>query len=148
MTWKLILLEPIFLNIEGFAGSSNIHHMNLVRFLLCLIESESQEKFHVEAHVQNGSICSPLQQIDFDSDCCSHLKKLKLVDPFPRRTAKIDVLLGGRYYFHLMQGSIVGPVVAETAPYAIDTMFGWVLAGPFHIQHLKVECKKVVNAWL
>ena len=130
MTWELILPEP---------GSSNIHHMNLVRFLLCPIESESQEKFHVEAHVQNGSICSPLQQIDFDSDFCSHLKGLKLADPFPRRTAKIDVLLGGRYYFHLMQGSIIGPDVAETAPYAIDIMFGWVLAGPFHIQRLKAK---------
>ena len=43
-----------FLNIEGFGGSSNIHHMNLVRFLLCPIESESREKLHVEAHVQNG----------------------------------------------------------------------------------------------
>ena len=62
-----------------------------------------------------------------------------MADPFPRRTAKIDVLLGGRYYFHLMQGSIVGPDVAETAPYAIDTMFGWVLAGPFHIQRLKAK---------
>ena len=39
-----------FLNIEGFAGSSNMHHMNLVRFLLCPTESKSQEKFHVEAH--------------------------------------------------------------------------------------------------
>ena len=29
--------------------------------------------------------------------------------------------------------------VAETAPYAIDTMFGWVLAGPFHIQRLKAK---------
>ena len=89
--------------------------MNLVRFLLCPIESESREKLHVKAHVQNGSICSPLHQIDFDSDCCSHLKGLKLADPFPRRTAKIDVPipLGGRYYFHLMWGSIVGLVVAK-----------------------------------
>ena len=47
-----------FLNIEGFGGSSNIQHMNLVRFQLCPIESKSREKFHVKAHVQNGSICS------------------------------------------------------------------------------------------
>ena len=128
-----------FLNIEGFGGSSSIHHMILVRFLLCPIEADSQEKFHIEAHVQSGSICSPLHPVDFDSDYCSHLKGLKLADPFPRRTAKIDVLLGGRYYFQLMQGSIVGPDVAETAPYAIDTMFGWVLAGPFHIQRLETK---------
>ena len=128
-----------FLNIEGFGGSSSIHHMNLVRFLLCPIEADSQEKFHVEAHVQSGSICSPLHPVDFDSDYSSHFKGLKLADPFPRRTAKIDVLLGGRYYFQLMQGSIVGPDVAETAPYAIDTMFGWVLAGPFHIQRLETK---------
>ena len=93
-----------FLSIEDFGGSPSIHHMNLVRFLLCPIESESQEKLHVEAHVQNGSICSPFHQIDFDNDCCSHLKGLKLADPFPRRTSKIDVLLGGRYYFYLWKG--------------------------------------------
>ena len=126
-----------FLNIEGFGGTSNIQRMNLVRFTLRPNKIGSQEKISVEAHVQDGPICSPLQQLDFDFNSCPHLKDLNLADPYPRRTAKIDVLLGGRYYFHIMQGPIVGPEDVETAPFAIDTLFGWVLAGPCHVQSLK-----------
>ena len=79
-----------FLNNESFGGNSNIYYINHERFLLCPTGSKSREKFYVEVHVKNGSICSSLDQIDFDSDCCFHLKGLKSAVPFPKRTAKID----------------------------------------------------------
>ena len=60
----------------------------------------------------------------------SRFHGLELADPVPRESGTVDVLLGGRYYFSLMQGSVVQPDVPETGPFAIETMFGWVLAGP------------------
>ena len=105
--------------------------MDVVKFVLTPVKDNTSEKMHLtEAHVKIGSICSPLDYLDLDLSSTPYLQNLTLADPVPRADAKIDLLLGSRYYFQLLNGKIVCPDETETGPLAVKSPFGWVLAGP------------------
>ena len=129
------------LNIGGFGGTSSTEMMDVVKFTLTPVEGKTREKMHIEAHVKCGSICSPLDPLDFELESVPHLQDLTLADPVPRKHARVDLLLGSRYYFQLLNGRVIGPRVAETGPLAIDSPFGWVLAGPIHKSTLALHRK-------
>ena len=130
------------LNIGGFGGASCTETMEVVKFLLEPIRGDGNERMHIEAHVKSGSICSPLDPLDFEINTFSHLQNLSLADPVPRGEAKIDLLLGSRYYFQLLNGRVVCPHEAETGPLAIESPFGWVLAGAWHSNILQKHANK------
>ena len=118
------------LNIGGFGGTSTIETMDVVKFVLTPVFDNTREKVHIEAHVKSGPICSPLDPLELKLDSVPHLQNLTLADPVPRQEAEIDLLIGSRYYFQLLNGRVIGPRVAETGPLAIESPFGWVFAGP------------------
>ncbi|XP_017875754.1 uncharacterized protein LOC108622406 [Ceratina calcarata] len=53
---------------------------------------------------------------------------LKLADPEPISSRRIDMLLGADIYALILKGGIRR--IDENSPIAQDTMFGWVLSGP------------------
>ena len=125
------------LNVSGFGGISTTESMDVVKFVLTPIKENSQEKMHIEAHVKSGKICSPLDPLDIDINSVPYLQNLTLADQVPRNEVKIDLLLGSRYYFRLLNGRVIGPGEAETGPLAIESPFGWALAGPLHKRTLQ-----------
>ena len=84
----------------------------------------------IKAHVKDGEIYSPLESVPFDVTPFNYLAGLQFADPIPRGESRVDILLGGQYYFDLMSGTVASPKIAGVSPYVIETMFGWVLAGP------------------
>ena len=111
-----------FMNISGFGGNSRSRVMDLVKFILRPSTPGRSDCIEIEAHVQDGVICSPLENIKLNPKQASRFHGLELADPVPRESGTVDVLLGGRYYFSLMQGSVVQPDVPETGPFAIETL--------------------------
>ena len=130
-------LKPIrsdYLKIFGFGGSSVTDFMDLVQFQLKPLHQTSDACITIKAHVKDGEICSPLESAPFDVTPFNYLAGLQFADPIPRGESRVDILLGGQYYFDLMSGTVASPKIAGVSPYAIETMFGWVLAGPCFTQ--------------
>ena len=71
--------------------------MKVVNFTLKPIRN-SNSSISVEAHVEDGPICAPLDEINLDCNDIDYLSGLQLADPIPRGNATVDVLLGDRYY--------------------------------------------------
>ena len=78
------------LNIGGFGGTSTTKMMDIVGFTLSSVDGKTREKMHIEAHVKCGSICSPLDPLDFELESMLHLQDLTLADTVPRKHARID----------------------------------------------------------
>ena len=130
---KELNLKPIrsdYLKISGFGGSSVTDFMDLVQFQLKPLDQTSNTWITINAHVKDGEICSPLESVPFDLAKFDYLTGLHFADPIPRGESSVGILLGGQYYFDLMSGTVASPKIAGTSPYAIQTIFGWVLAGP------------------
>ena len=104
--------------------------MDLVQFQLKPLHQTSDACITIKAHVKDGEICSPLESAPFDVTPFNYLAGLQFADPIPRGESRVDILLGGQYYFDLMSGTVACPKIAGVSRYAIETMFGWVLAGP------------------
>ena len=122
------------LTISGFGGSCINTHMDVVKFNLTPTFDSPQEGIFVQAHVKDGVICSSLEPVYLNTTCYRHLDGLHLSDPVPRGEVDVDVLLGGQYYFDIMSGRVARPEKPGSAPCAIETMFGWILAGPYLAQ--------------
>ena len=88
----------------------------------------------IKAHVKVGEICSPFESAPFDVTPFNYLAGLQFADSIPRGESRVDILLGGQYYFDLRSGMVASPKIPGVSPYAIETMFGWVLAGPCFTQ--------------
>ena len=130
-------LKPIrsdYLKISGFGGSLVTDFMDLVQFQLKPLHQTSDACITIKAHVKDGEICSPLESAPFHVTPFNYLAGLQFSDPIPRGESRVDILLGGQYYFDLMSGTVASPKIAGVSPYAIETMFGWVLAGPCFTQ--------------
>ena len=138
---KIFVTQREVLNIGGFGGTSTTKMMYVVKFTLTLVDGKTREKIHIEAHVKSGPKFSPLDPLNFESESMSHLQDLTLADPVSRKHARIDLLLGSRYYFHLLKDREIGPHLSETGPLAIDSTFGWVLAAPIHESILTLHRK-------
>ena len=87
----------------------------------------SGKKFDVTAIVVPRVTCNlPTCSVEFNPSW-EHLRDLTLADPSFGRPSKIDLLLGVEVFTQtLLSGRRVGPSIA---PIAIETEFGWVLAG-------------------
>ena len=73
----------------------------------------------------------PLSAVSFDINGHEYLTGLNLADLVLRDSSQIDILLDAQYYFDIMCSMVAIPKSPNLAPYTIETMFGWVLAGSF-----------------
>ena len=74
-------------------------------------------------------ICSPIscQTIDLAQATYEHIIDLELADStYGSRVLKIDILIGGDFYWKFVTGGIVR---GESGPVAINTTLGWLLSG-------------------
>ncbi|CAB4038631.1 Hypothetical predicted protein, partial [Paramuricea clavata] len=76
------------------------------------------------------NICSPLTTT-IDLSLYPHLQELQLSDlnilEGRQNDSSIDILIGADYYFDILTGEMVRD---ESGPVAINSDFGWVVAGP------------------
>ena len=86
-----------------------------------------QRKFGVNAFIVPRVTCDlPLHPVPFESSW-DHLSNIDLADPDFGRPGRIDLLLGVDIFTEvLLQGQQSGP---PGSPVALETQFGWVLAG-------------------
>ena len=112
------------------AGVGGVSHQSLNQSLVCFTISplcSAGKAIDVEAVVLPKITCDlPLQPVAFGPDW-QHLIGLRLADPDFGIPGKIDVLLGVDVVSStLLNGRRHGPL---GSPSAIETSFGWVLAG-------------------
>ena len=82
----------------------------------------------------------PHDHIPFDS-FWDHLSDLKLADPELGIPEKIDVLLGVKVFIEvLLHSQRVGQ---PNSPIAIDTKFGWIIAGATNTKNTVVSCHTI-----
>ena len=98
------------------------------------VDEKSNERILIEGHVKKGDICSSFESLDINLEECTHLKNLCLADPLPQSESSIDILLGARYYYQIMTKDIILPSEGErdAKPVAVNSIFGFIIAGPFH----------------
>ena len=115
------------IRISGIAGLSHHSPLHSVSTFKISSVSSPSEKFQVTAVVVPRVTCDlPLQPVHVNSEW-THLSDLHLADPDFGQPAKIDILLGVDVYVDvLLQGRRNGP---PGTPVALETKFGWVLAG-------------------
>ena len=142
-----------FIVVHGFGGKQSFEKCGVVKFSLSAYSevmpnngSTLSAKIDIEANIKTGVICSTFDSVELDLDQCSYLNDLPLADPIPRGEGKIDVLLGSRYYYSIMQGKLVHPPDPQKMPYATGTMFGFVLGGAFQNKRIKRQTGCMVTS--
>lgn len=138
-------IETESFSVQGFGGHEfNENKGEIVRAHLGPIDQTSNERILVEGHVKKGNICSPLGYLDINLDECDYLQTLRLADPIPQHESSIDILLGARYYYQLMTKEIVLPNEEDRniKPVAVNSIFGYVIAGPCHERLMNKSSKK------
>ena len=110
--------------VAGLAHGSPSHFVTNFRVSPC---SNFKKSFDVSAIILPQVTCD-LPTHPITADCTwSHLEGLQLADPDFGHSCAVDVLLGVDVFAEtLLQGQRVGP---PGCPMAIETEFGWVLAG-------------------
>ena len=89
-----------------------------------------------------------MNSLNINLETFAHFSDLTLADPIPRDNAKIDYCLGCCYYFQLKNGKIFYLSEPDIAPLAVESFFGWVLAGPSHkkaLNKVSVKCVFIIN---
>ena len=143
-----------FMVVHGFGGNQSFEKCGVARFSLSAYNeampnnssTDLSAKIDIEANIKSGVICSTFDPVELDLDQCSYLKDLPLADPLPRGEGKIDVLLGSRYYYCIMQGKLVHPPDPQKMPYATGTMFGFVLGGAFQNKRITRQAACMVTS--
>lgn len=126
--------------VQGFGGHEyKEQNGKIVKAILGPKDEKSTQRIVIEGHIKNGDICSTLDSLNIDLNECSHLRGLDFADQFPQPEGPIDILLGARYYYQLMNGDMVFPEQSnlDVKPIAVNTIFGYVIAGPCHKQLFK-----------
>ena len=129
--------------VQGFGGHEYKEtKAKSIKAVLGPLDPTSTERIMIEGHVKDGDICSPLGALDIDFDQCAHLANLSFADQFPQSEAPIDILIGGRYYYQLMDSEIILPDENERdiKPIAVKSLFGYIIAGPCHKELLQQNC--------
>ena len=135
------------ISISGVAGLSHNSPLHSVADFMVSPVNSPDEKFAVTAVIVPRVTCDlPLLPVPFNSEW-THLSNLHLADPDFGRPGTIDLLLGVDLYADtLLQGRRSGP---PGSPVALETKFGWVLAGRTSIHtpsHLNVTSHHVAVA--
>ena len=115
------------IKISGIAGLSyNTPTQTLTTFMVSAVHA-SQRMFNVNALIVPRVTCElPVQNVHHQP-AWNHLNGITLADPNYGQPGQIDLLLGIDIFVDvLLQGRRTGP---PGTPVAIETEFGWVLAG-------------------
>lgn len=129
--------------VQGFGGHEHFERNCMTAKAYIGPVDDKNKKFLIEGHVKKGEICSSFEALDLDLKECPHLQNLNYADELPQKESSIDVLLGARYYYQLMKGNVIFPDenCIGIKPVAIQSFFGYVIAGPCHESILKT-CSK------
>ena len=123
---KSVRKERIVLKVFG----QSEHRAQSLDIVQLFVKGESDETFCIEALVV-PLICSPLsnQNISFAAREFPSLRSLKLADSKASfLSSKVDILVGLDFYNNFFSGKVVR---TSGGPTAHETVFGWVLSGPF-----------------
>ena len=90
----------------------------------------AQEIVMIEA-ICTPIICADLinQNIPYATSNYPNLKGLQFVDSSTNLDKRIDILIGSDYYYSIGSGEILKGKIE--GPVAINSLFGWILCGPF-----------------
>ena len=119
--------SPLSARISGVAGLIHKSPLQSVATFTVSPTRNLSKKFTVTAVVVPRVTCDlPQHPISFDPSW-KHLHQLPMADPHFGVPSRIDILLGVDVFVDsLLNGRKVGP---PGSPVAIETIFGWVLAG-------------------
>ena len=119
--------SPHSARISGVAGLVHKSPVQAVTNFSIAATQPLSKKFDVTAVIVPRVTCQlPIHPIALDPSW-SHLCDLRMADPSFGRPGKIDILLGVNIFVEvILAGRRVGP---SNSPVALETEFGWVLAG-------------------
>lgn len=124
-------------SISGIAGITCDSSSHFVTTFHTSSWNNPNKQFDVSAIVIPRVTCElPAHPVPLDA-CWKHLEGLQLADPDFGRPSSIDILLGVDVFVGaLLQGRRAGP---PGSPIALETKFGWVLAGGTEPHSLTTE---------
>lgn len=130
INWASKLATQEALEIHGYAGRKTLEQANTVLFDLEAMDGKCSVHLK-DMYIREGEICSPFEPVELDINEFTNLKGLELAHDFPRQEVKIDVLLGVRHYWMVVEDDVRKLLDLTSSPTATKTVFGYVVSGPY-----------------
>ena len=149
---KLDSKEAGKFTVQGFGGHEYTENKGrMFKAYIGPVSSDNhQDRILIEGHIKDGEICSSFEPLNINLAECDHLKNLKYADELSTKAEPIDILLGAKYYYQIMKSETILPRVNERSikPVAINSLFGYVIAGPHLKQALPIQKENSFSTYL